>query len=153
MADWKYIMFEARGVHVPIIFPNSLTHADVAQRLQLVVSDQLKDYAQVVSAGFITGLVAVATEGLSETLNIKSRRADRAIINEMPYAGGRTDGLSCEPMVIEAVMRQLNPARVMTVTAEQHGHLRAQVADRDRHEYRKGRCVKCGAARGRMHSC
>lgn len=112
MADWKYIMIEVDGCHIPIIFPSRLAHVDVSRAMHRVVSENGKKFAPTVSAGFLSGMIVASAHGSSESLgDLKSRgRIDRALINEMPYAHGLTDGIACESIVIESALKLLGEA-------------------------------------------
>jgi len=87
----KYIILEtAKGVKLPIIFPECLTHSHVAGAMQLVVEtlDPSKDLrprqcedllsrgkAPPVSAGFVRVIEAL-TSGESESLGVKAAPSD-----------------------------------------------------------------------------
>lgn len=111
--DWKYIMFEANGAKLPVIFPPSVIHSTMAEGIQHSIRRHVIDEApgrwssKPVSAGFISGLIATGTHGESETLGLKAVEDDRRIINEWPYCFGRDDGIPCEAQIIEAVRRNL----------------------------------------------
>lgn len=81
----KYVMFQVEDQKIPIIFPEQLVHAEVAAVVKAVLSNG----AKVVSAGLITAMAVVATDGDSETLGLKSDPADANIINAYPYEHGR----------------------------------------------------------------
>ncbi len=96
MADWKYIMFEANGAQVPIIFPGHLIHADVAKAIgyavrEHVIRAQPNNWSsKLVSAGFVSGLAATGVHGKSESLdNLASVETDASTINLMPYEAGQ----------------------------------------------------------------
>lgn len=87
----KYVMFKRKlgkgkdsGVvqFIPVIFPNQLVHADVAEAL---MEGGPLDGCTVHSAGEWTGMAAV---GGSETLKIKSDPADtrRILLNDYGMA-------------------------------------------------------------------
>ncbi len=104
MADWKYIMLrhetEKVTIDYPIIFPNQLIHSDVAEMMSRIPINGQRVRMGKVSAGFLN-FMASGTYGHSESMNLESRAADRAIINLMPYAGGRHDAmLAIEPMML-----------------------------------------------------
>lgn len=143
MADWKYIMLEVDGTHVPVLFPPVLVHEDVARHMKAVTEKTLKAPVELVSAGFVTGLIASSCNGKSESLNgLKSRGAiDRALINEYPYAHGRTDGIACEPMIIETALRMLSPAFAGS----------AEAYSDESPRYQNGRCKGCNAPRKHHH--
>lgn len=114
MSEWKYIMFEANGQQVPVIFPGQLIHSDMqvgaghAIRTYVVNLQPNNWSSSVLSAGFISGLIVTGTYGKSESMgNVRSREEDRRIINEWPYAHGRDDGISCESMILKAIRRIL----------------------------------------------
>jgi hypothetical protein len=74
----KYIVFETKGRlprSFPIIFPDDLTHADVAKALLSVCPELAKAF--VAGAGFLscTDLHSVECHGESESLKVKSRGA------------------------------------------------------------------------------
>lgn len=109
--DWKYIMFEANGSKLPVIFPPSVIHSTMAEGIQHSIRRHVIDEApgrwssKPISAGFISTLLVTGVHGDSETLNLKSVEDDRRIINEWPYCAGRDDGIPCEVHIIEAVRR------------------------------------------------
>lgn len=114
MADWKYIMWEANGYKVPVIFPNVLIHADVAQYMghvirEHVVREQRGNWSsKVESAGFLSGMIVTGVHGESESMGgVKSVESDRTVINTWPYAYGRDDCVMSEQLIIEAVKRNL----------------------------------------------
>lgn len=111
--DWKYVMFEANGRAIPVLFPGELIHADVSRAMSYAVREHV--FAQqpnnwsskVVSAGFCAGLLVSGATGKSETLGLSSRPEDRALINLWPYNRGREEGIATEAMVFEAFRRSL----------------------------------------------
>lgn len=113
--DWKYIMFEANGAKVPVIFPPSIIHSSMAEGIQhavrrSVIEERPHNWSsKPVSAGFIGGLIATSTYGDSESLNgLAAQDGDRAVINTWPYAHGRDDGIPVsEAMIFEAVRRTM----------------------------------------------
>lgn len=114
MSDWKYVMFEANGQMMPIIFPPALIHEDVADAVHRVVRQHVIDSSpgnwssRIVSAGFLSGMIVTGTHGKSESLNnLAAREEDRKIINNWPYCSGMEGGIDVEAMVIEAVKRGL----------------------------------------------
>lgn len=113
MADWKYVMWEANGAMVPILFPNTLIHAEVARYAggavrQHVIATRPNNWSSsVVSAGFVSSLLVTGVHGESETLGIKSREEDRGFINTWPYTHGMEDVMGMEPMMFEAFRRAL----------------------------------------------
>ena len=106
-------MWEANGALVPIIFPNVLTHSEVARsagmavRQHVIAANRDNWSSKVISAGFLTNLITTGVHGKSESLDIASSELDRQIINEWPYANGRIDGLPVEHMMFEAFKRAL----------------------------------------------
>lgn len=114
MSDWKYIMWEANGAKIPVIFPNALIHSDVADGMsrvirQHVIAEGRNDWSsKVLSAGFVSGMIVTGVHGESESMGgMKSIEDDRAVINTWPYTQGREDLLGVEATVIEAVRRNL----------------------------------------------
>lgn len=81
----KYIIFKTGGLETPILFPETMTHSDVARQLM----------ADPISAGFWTVRNKEDQEstfeafGMSVTLNLKSRDEDSDILNKFfnPYYG------------------------------------------------------------------
>lgn len=82
----KYVMFEKRtkGMShlVPIIFPSSLVHADVAEALKTV----LKGYKPT-SAGEVSPMI-MAAHGESTTLKLKANPRDTQVIMLNDYGVG-----------------------------------------------------------------
>lgn len=87
----KYVMFEhdLEGVtqKIPIIFPDRLVHADVAERMRHLLRRVHKIDAKPVSAGFVN-LGLISCYGESETLGLSARNEDGAIIETMDYLHG-----------------------------------------------------------------
>ena len=114
MSDWKYIMWEANGAKLPVLFPHELIHEEVARymdyaiREHVVASKPNNWSSKVLTAGFVSGLFVPATYGKSESLNLESDENDRSIINTMPYCHGQPDLMNVESMVIEAIRRGLS---------------------------------------------
>jgi len=78
----KYIMFEtADGAKLPILFPDSLTHAFMAVAIQAVIRKEKMIASGIRSAGFVSLGLEVETHGGSESLGgVKSREVDAAYI-------------------------------------------------------------------------
>jgi hypothetical protein len=107
MSGWKYVMFDGMsGSKIPVIFPDSLVHRDVAETIPLL-NPQVNHVVQ--NAGFVDGLICVDTSGESETLKIKSSRLDAGIINTHPYTKGilTSIALMTEKMVLEKTIELL----------------------------------------------
>lgn len=91
----KYIMLEftigtSTKVNYPVIFPEQLTHSEVAKHMiHMITRDfKVKDEVKVISAGQ-TIVDVLGCSGRSETLGISSReKADEWIINQMDYMHG-----------------------------------------------------------------
>lgn len=83
----KYIMLkkDKEGVqhYVPVIFPTTLVHEDIANAML----DVLPDY-EVHSAGEISPFTLGDVHGSSETLNVKSDPADSQRIKMNDYFYG-----------------------------------------------------------------
>lgn len=75
----KYILLEDHnGRHLPILFPDSLTHIDMKEAV--CRSRRLIDGPSMpISAGFV-GLTGVTTTGYSESLDLQSREVDAGYI-------------------------------------------------------------------------
>lgn len=74
----KYVILDANGHKLPIIFPEALNHDFVASAMKLVVvvqAPKFKGAVTVFGAGFTDPLV-IAVHGKSETLNIESKSSD-----------------------------------------------------------------------------
>jgi len=86
MGKMKYIMYikEIEGIKrkIPIIFPDSLVHIEVAKALKDLVHT-----SKICSAGEIN-MVASSTFGESTTLGIKAKKEDVEIINDYNYFHG-----------------------------------------------------------------
>lgn len=83
-------MGEGLAREVPIIFPDGLTHADVAEGLMFLGCPELKG-GKVVAAGFLssTDLGAIDCHGRSITCGVSSREeTDNALIRGMDYFHG-----------------------------------------------------------------
>jgi len=104
MADYKYIMFQTTdGRCIPVIFPGTLVHADVARGMRAAA---LPRGAAVVSAGHIGTLHVTSTFGDSETLNVMSHPNDRDIINCHPYSNGLPDTIPNLPALMREALRR-----------------------------------------------
>ena len=94
MSEWKYVMFEANGKFIPILFPGQLVHEKVARQMgyalrEHVITERPDSWSSLHSAGFVSGLAITGVNGKSESLNnLSSRDADTSIINLMPYSHG-----------------------------------------------------------------
>ena len=113
MADWKYVMWEANGAKVPIIFPGTLIHSEVvrfagrAVRDYVIAAQPNNWSSKVISAGHVSSLLVMGVYGRSDTLKLSCADGDRAIINTWPYCGGREDVLNIESMMFEAIKRNM----------------------------------------------
>jgi hypothetical protein len=79
---YKYVMFEVELVdrsvmHVPMIFPEIIIHADVAQRCSNII---MRRPVTVVSAGYIERVQVTGLGGQSDSLGIASQMGDTATI-------------------------------------------------------------------------
>jgi hypothetical protein len=90
----KYVVIEVimrSGVEmeIPIIFPDLLVHSEVADMLQLKLSQQFKDAdIKPISAGFLSSLSidSGCCHGESESLGLKSRgMKDSALVTGCDY--------------------------------------------------------------------
>lgn len=111
MADFKYIVFqdERTGRRLPVLFPNELVHAEVADALiacGLMNSASL--FYRPVSAGFVM-LAVSSSHGESESLKIKSDPEDAQRINVHTYTAGVDSGMEpmIEKMLLSKVIEQL----------------------------------------------
>lgn len=115
MSDWKYVMFEANGTLVPIIFPNRVVHEDIHRAAgyairQMVIKERPNNWSsKVVSAGFLSSLAVTGVHGKSESMgNVKSIETDASIINLMPYDNGMESMMpQVEPMLLLKIVEQL----------------------------------------------
>lgn len=84
----KYVMFKTRlgecDALMPVIFPNTISHVDVAEAIQGMAG---MSKAEVASAGFIN-LRAISCHGESETLELQSEPGDLTVINTNDYFHG-----------------------------------------------------------------
>lgn len=107
--SWKYVVIRKGNQEIPVIFPDTLVHADMAEAVQrifveaametvppVMVEDQMAktrirsyilDALPIVSAGEIDFRVQ-HVGGRSLTLNINSRPPDRALITTWEYTKG-----------------------------------------------------------------
>ena len=77
----KYIILEAaNGMPLPIIFPDQLIHAEVAVFMAELTEATIGQIAKPVSAGHIAMGTDFTCGGGSDTLAMKSRPQDEAII-------------------------------------------------------------------------
>ncbi len=77
----KYIILEtAEGMRFPVIFPEILVHADVALFMSELTDATIKRKARPVSAGHIALGTDFTCSGGSDTLDMKARPQDEAII-------------------------------------------------------------------------
>ncbi|EEG5670946.1 hypothetical protein G3G77_002000 [Salmonella enterica] len=89
----KYIILRLDGKiprEVPVIFPDLLVHADVAEAMTAMIKEDSSNTnitnVRVVSAGFCN--TAVECFGKSESLDIASRDIDDTVINTWDYTFG-----------------------------------------------------------------
>jgi hypothetical protein len=101
---WKYVIMRVGNREVPVLFPESMVHAHMAEMMQLYFATEaqflaggvlstdavrkIADSVTAASAGSCEVRVLVARDSGSETLGIKSRFHDTAVINMHPYTGG-----------------------------------------------------------------
>lgn len=77
----KYIILETtEGFRLPFVFPDCLIHADMALFMAELVDATIKQKAHPVSAGTIALGTDFTCSGGSDTLAMKSRPQDEAII-------------------------------------------------------------------------
>lgn len=102
----KYIMYRVGDKHYPIIFPEALVHAQVADRMNTLLQFQK---AELVSAGEIN-VVAISTTGESTSLDVKADEKDRMRVNCMDYSHGIDTPMDegIEKLVFEALDAGLN---------------------------------------------
>lgn len=109
MADWKYIMLQVGDVKVPILFPGTMAHSDMADVMARYPFDAP---AHVVSAGGIPALQVIAVEGGSTTLRISVDPEDAGVINTYPYNHGREATIPMDDMIglrfCQLMMEKLN---------------------------------------------
>lgn len=92
----KYIVLECKvgsesdlEQRVPFIFPNWMVHADVADVLTAILSQKYKRTdITVSSAGEACTVGGVECSGHSETLGVKSKDEDTALIQMYDYTNG-----------------------------------------------------------------
>ena len=99
---YKYIIIRKGNQELPIIFPDSMVHKLVFQAIRAMTRAELRMMApmlseealtkgaksvEIVSAGSITFDVGTV-DGFSETLGVKSRPSDGAMIQRFPYTHG-----------------------------------------------------------------
>ena len=89
----KYIMVKITGEEldqfVPIIFPNSLVHSEIAKSIKrMIMWDRREGGVTIVSAGDYC-IMNRTCSGRSETLGLESRgMVDESIINMNDYHNG-----------------------------------------------------------------
>lgn len=88
----KYVMLETTigndPYKIPVIFPDVLTHADVAQHMKQLLHRKLKaSITQVVSAGTYNPIDSTCS-GFSETLGVKSQPHDTEVVRMYDYTRG-----------------------------------------------------------------
>jgi hypothetical protein len=73
----KYVMLETHeGEKLPILFPDSLVHADVVAVMTVVLQQRRKTGVEAVSAGFVSIDGDVQVHGESESTGLKSNATD-----------------------------------------------------------------------------
>lgn len=76
----KYIMFKTdEGAHYPFIFPEKMTHLVMNDPLVYAIHKSTGEYAQPVSAGFVSLGIATELHGLSESMQMTSQPYDTAL--------------------------------------------------------------------------
>jgi hypothetical protein len=91
----KYVMFEVQmpgGMvrHVPVMFPDSLVHEDVADALAGIPGLNGNTVVSAGTCSFMPGSIDVGGE--SKTLELKSHPGDQITINMIDYQYGLQDG-------------------------------------------------------------
>lgn len=77
----KYVMMlTLAGQRLPILFPEHLVHAHVADDMRRRILRDTKQPAGPVSAGFVSFKEGLSVYGESDTLGLKSRPIDAAYI-------------------------------------------------------------------------
>jgi hypothetical protein len=95
---FKYIMLSDGNSDFPIIFPKIMVHSEVASATRKILRHTRGNSLEVVSAGFVSikpsdnimGFWFVC-HGESETLQLKSRPEDSAIVTNNPWCHGIKD--------------------------------------------------------------
>lgn len=113
----KYVILrvDTQGaLEFPVIFPEHLSHRNVAEALLPVLAKDFKAPTRAVSAGFMHSTELLDTDfsdpavyGKSVTLNMESRpELDHQIIHLQDYVHGRTDTISSTIMALEAANKE-----------------------------------------------
>lgn len=91
----KYIVIGAKvsdqtRVEIPIVFPNIMVHADMADRVKnILVCEHNFQEVEVMSAGDVSfSLGQPVCSGKSETLDVSSRPGDSDLLRMYDYTGG-----------------------------------------------------------------
>lgn len=86
--SWKYIVFGAGLMEIPVIFPDRLVHVDVAKAIVRALPRVRVVACKVVSAGMLE-FPSLECHGRSETLGIDSRgEEDSRLILMYDYLHG-----------------------------------------------------------------
>lgn len=89
---WKYIMFENKigdsVVLFPVIFPDKITHKDVALVLRHCQPGWHNGGVKPVSAGMIEHITVDGLHGHSETLELDAKDSDALTIEAYSYTHG-----------------------------------------------------------------
>lgn len=96
MGDLKYVMFRCKSASatmpdrlVPFVFPDFMVHSDCRDYLTMWLKREHRFVeAKPVTAGFYRPGNPSVTYGESETLGLKSRPEDSAVIDSYPYTHG-----------------------------------------------------------------
>lgn len=86
----KYVIFKVAGMgEWPILFPDDITHAFMARTAKRAIESSVRvAEVEVVAAGFVNRHGGEAT-GFSESLSIKARPEDTALIQKHYPGVGR----------------------------------------------------------------
>lgn len=93
MSEMKYVVLRSGMFEYPIIFPDKLSHQEVAVALRPHVPgwNDPDGSVRIVSAGFLTDWnVRLDPERISETLGKGPRPEDQELINNYMYGHGIT---------------------------------------------------------------
>lgn len=102
--SWKYVIMRVGNAEVPVIFPDRMVHALVADALKgyfaaeaMIVMppelrsretrERLRSQIVPVSAGDCN-LIVTEAFGKSDTLKLSARPHDESALNTHPYTGG-----------------------------------------------------------------
>lgn len=82
---WKYVVIRTEHIDIPVIFPDTLVHKDVAERIRSIKALRDIGTTEILSAGDLNLMIG-SVGGKSETLGLESRgEEDQRLMDSFAY--------------------------------------------------------------------